>query len=52
MGTVLHNHENISDSEKLIYLRHALKDSKALKAIKGLSLSKEHYVEAIELLQA
>ena len=51
-SVAVHNHENISDSEKLVYLRHALKDSKALKAIEGLSRSGEHYVEAIELLQA
>ena len=51
-SVAVHNHENISDSEKMVYLRHALKDSKALKAIEGLSRSGEHYVEAIELLQA
>ena len=51
-SVAVHNHDNISDSEKLVYLRHSLRDSKALKAIEGLSHSREHYVEAIELLQA
>ena len=51
-SVAVHNHDNISDSEKLVYLRHSLRDSKALKAIEGLSRSGEHYVEAVELLQA
>ena len=42
----------ISNSEKLVYLRHSLKDGRAMKAIEGLSRSGEHYLEAIELLQA
>ena len=28
-SVAVHNHDNISDSEKLVYLRHALKDGKA-----------------------
>ena len=51
-SVAVHNHENICDSEKLVYLRHALKDSKVLKAIERLFRSREHYVEATELLQA
>ena len=51
-SVAVHNRQDISNSEKLVYLRHALKDSKALKAIEGLSRSGEHFVEAIELLQA
>ena len=51
-SVAVHNHDNISDSEKLVYLRHFLRDSKALKAIEGLSHSGEHYVEVVELLQA
>ena len=49
-SVAVHNHGNISDSEKLVYLRHTLKDGKALKAIEGLSCSGEHYCcEAIKL---
>ena len=51
-SVAVHNHENICDSEKLVYLRHALKDSKVLKVIERLFRSREHYVEATELLQA
>ena len=51
-SVAVHNLENMFDPEKLVYLRHARMNSKALKAIKGLSCSREHYMEAIELLQA
>ena len=38
---------NLADSEKLVYLRHSLKDGSAKHIIKGLSRSGEYYAEAI-----
>ena len=48
----IHNRSDISDTEKLVYLRHSLKDGKAKTVIEGLSRSGEHYEEAIECLQS
>ena len=42
---------NFSEAEKLVYLRHALKDRLAKYAIEGLSRSDEHYMEAIDCLK-
>ena len=42
----------LSDSEKLVYLKHALKDGSANKVIEGLSRTGDHYQEAIELLKS
>jgi len=39
-------HTDISDSEKLVYLRHSLKDGSAKSIIEGLSCSGEQYAEA------
>ena len=47
----VHGRSNLSDAEKLVYLRHALKDGTAKRVIEGLSRSGEHYVEAVECLQ-
>ena len=48
----VHRRTNLSDAEKLVYLRHALKDGTASRVIEGLSRTGEHYTEAIECLQA
>ena len=43
---------NISDIEKLVYLRNSLKDGSAKNAIEGLSHSGEQYKEAIQCLRS
>ena len=43
---------NISDTEKLVYLRHSLRDGSAKTLIEGLSHSGEQYKEAIASLKA
>ncbi len=48
----VHRRPSLSDAEKLVYLRHALKDGTAKRVIEGLSRSGEHYAEALECLQA
>lgn len=48
----IHNRHNLSDSEKLVYLQHALKEGSAKPIIEGLSQSGEQYEEAIECLTA
>ena len=48
----VHNRSNLSDSEKLVYLRHSLKDGSAKNVIEGLSRSGEYYAEAIECLRS
>ena len=48
----VHSRSNLSDSEKLVYLQHSLKDSVAKHAIEGLSHSGDYYIEAIESLQS
>jgi len=48
----VHDRTNISDTEKLVYLQHALKEGTAKRVIEGLSRSGEHYAEAVECLQA
>ena len=47
----MHDRSGISDSEKLVYLRSALKGGPAKQAIEGLSRSGEFYAEAVECLQ-
>lgn len=47
----VHDRPHISDAEKLVYLRQALKDGTAKSAIEGLSRSGEHYMEAVDYLQ-
>ena len=46
----VHNRPSLSDSEKLVYLQHTLKDGSAKRVIEGLSRSGEHYTEAVECL--
>ena len=48
----VHDRTNLSDSEKLVYLRSALKAGSAKQAIEGLSRSGEFYSEAVECLQS
>jgi hypothetical protein len=48
----VHDRSSLSDSEKLVYLQHSLKNGSAKKLIEGLSRSGEFYVEAIECLKA
>ena len=48
----VHDRSSLSDSEKLVYLQHALKDGTAKRAIEGLSRSGEHYAEAIDSLKS
>ena len=43
---------DISNTEKLVYLRHALKDGSAKNVIEGLSHSGDQYKEAIDSLKA
>ena len=48
----VHEHPSLTDSEKLVYLQHALKSGSAKQTIEGLSRSGNCYVEAVECLQA
>ena len=48
----VHGRTTLTDSEKLAYLRHALKGSSARSVIEGLSRSGEHYDEAITCLKS
>ena len=47
----VHERFNLSDAEKLIYLRYSLKDGAAKHTIEGLSRSKDCYAEAIKCLR-
>lgn len=47
----IHERSHLSDAEKLVYLRQALKDGTARSTIEGLSRSGEHYKEAIDYLK-
>ena len=51
MSRTVHDRSNLTDTEKLAYLRHALKDVTAKSVIEGLSRSGEHYEEAISCLK-
>ena len=48
----VHNCSTLSDSEKLVYLQHLLKDGSAKSIIEGLSCSGDNYSEAEECFQA
>ena len=48
----IHSRSKLSDTEKLVYLKNALKDGTAKGVIEGLSQSGEHYKEAIKSLKA
>ena len=51
-NVAVHVRTNLAESEKLAYLRHALKAGSAKSVIEGLSRSGEYYAEAISCLQA
>ena len=48
----VHNRPSLSNSEKFVYLQHALKGGTAMAVIEGLSQSGENYGEAVDCLQA
>ena len=48
----IHDRSNLSDSEKLVYLQHALKSGSAKSTIEGLSRSGECYMEAVDCLKS
>ena len=48
----VHDRSHLSNSEKLVYLQHALKDGSAKHVIDGLSRSGDYYAEAAECLQS
>ena len=48
----IHERSSLSDTEKLVYLRHSLKDGAAKKVIEGLSRSGDQYAEAIMCLKS
>ncbi len=48
----VHDRSDISNAEKLVYLRHAVKDGSAKHVVEGLSHSGKQYTEAVESLQA
>ena len=47
----VHDRSSLAESEKLVYLQHALKDGSAKQAIEGLSRLGEYYSEAIDCLK-
>ena len=48
----MHSRKDISDSEKLVYLRQSLREGSAKNAIEGLSRTGDNYAEAVECLKA
>ena len=46
----VHDRSHLTDVEKLVYLRQAVKNGSAKNAIEGLSRSGDHYREAVEYL--
>ena len=48
----IRSQNSLSDSERLVYLQHALKGSSTNKVIEGFSRSGGNYSEAVECLQA
>ena len=51
-SVAIHDRTDISDTEKLVYLCHSLKDGSAKSIIEGLSRSGEQYAEAIKSLKS
>lgn len=51
-SVAVHDRSNLTDAEKLAYLRHALKAGSAKSVIEGLSRSGEQYEEAITCLKS
>lgn len=50
-SVAVHTHSSISDAEKLVYLRHSVKDGSAKSVIEGLSRTGDQYNEAIDCLK-
>ena len=48
----VHDHSDLSEAEKLVYLQQAIKDGSAKNVIEGLSYSGDQYQEAIECLKS
>ena len=48
----VHGCSSLSDSEKLVYLQHAVKNGSAKATIEGLSQSGECYMEAMDCLKS
>lgn len=48
----MHNRSNLSTTEKIIYLKYAIKDGSVKNAIKGLSHSCDNYDKVVECLKA
>ena len=48
----IHDRKDVSNTEKLVYLRHSLKDGSAKSIVEGLSQSGDEYPEAVESLKA
>ena len=46
----IHSKEQLTDSEKLVYLRESLKDGPAMRVIEGLAQTSDNYAEAITCL--
>ena len=46
----VHGRKDLTDSEKLAYLRNAVKDGSAKHVVEGLSRTREHYKEAVDTL--
>ena len=46
----VHSQASLSNAEKCVYLQHALKDSSAKRLFSNMSLSGDHYLEAISCL--
>ena len=51
-NVAIHSRTTLSDVEKLAYLRNSLKEGTAKGIIEGLSMSGDHYAEAIKTLKA
>ena len=48
----IHGRCDISDTQKLVYLQHSLKDGSTKSGIEGLSRSGEHYAVAVKCLES
>ena len=51
-SVAIHDRTDISDIEKLVYLRHSVKDGSARPVIDGLSRTGDQYQEAVECLRS
>ena len=49
--STVHSKTQLTDSDKLAYVREALKDGPARYVVSGLTQTSESYVEAIKCLQ-